>query len=185
MIDKMTRYDFILLSGDKDSFLESLSSLGVMDITRSSKPVDGKSSAMLSRIEDIAAEISRIEKGTDSHLKALEAERDALEKEAGAAERWGDYDRSKLEALGLPVRFYCIPEKKFDQSWPEQFPLQELDREKGKVWFVTLGDNTISEQPLPAPSRSRGETLAALKAKNGEIEKYLKNLKASRILSPP
>ena len=60
MIDRMTRYDFILLSGNKDSFLESLGSLGVMDVTRSSKPVDEKSAALLSEAEAVGEEISRI-----------------------------------------------------------------------------------------------------------------------------
>ena len=40
MIEKMTKYSFILLSADKEKFLEDLTELGVVDITRSSKPVD-------------------------------------------------------------------------------------------------------------------------------------------------
>ena len=46
MIEKMTRYDFILPASAKDGFLEKLASLGVMDITRSLKPVDAHSSQL-------------------------------------------------------------------------------------------------------------------------------------------
>ena len=47
MIKKMTKYSFILLTGEKDGFLEALSGLGVMDITRSEKPVDEHSARLL------------------------------------------------------------------------------------------------------------------------------------------
>ena len=35
MVTEMTKYDFILMSGDADTFLEKLQSVGVVDITRS------------------------------------------------------------------------------------------------------------------------------------------------------
>ena len=47
MITKMTKYSFVLLTGEKDGFLEQLQELGVVDITRSVKPVDSDSSVML------------------------------------------------------------------------------------------------------------------------------------------
>ncbi len=52
MIDKMTKYSFILLSGDQEKFLEEIRDLGVVDITRSSKPVDRKSADMLDKASD-------------------------------------------------------------------------------------------------------------------------------------
>ena len=39
MVDKMMKYSFILLSGETEGFLEKLQELGVVDITRSAKPV--------------------------------------------------------------------------------------------------------------------------------------------------
>ena len=35
MIEKMTRYSFVLLSGEAEKFLKDLEGLGVVDITRS------------------------------------------------------------------------------------------------------------------------------------------------------
>lgn len=184
MIDQMTRYDFILLSGSKDSFLESLGALGVMDITRSSKPVDGKSAAMLSDIEAVGSEISRIEKGYDDTLKALLSEKTAIEKEAAEVARWGEYDRSKLDALGIPVHFYSVPEKKFDPAWPDLYPLQEIDRDKGKVWFVTFGKNYIPVEPLSPPEHTAGELQEALEAKEKEIEAYKNELEGLKVTLP-
>ena len=46
MIEKMTKYSFALLSGDAEKFLLDLEGLGVVDITRSQKPVDDLSSQL-------------------------------------------------------------------------------------------------------------------------------------------
>ena len=49
MITKMTKYSFVLLSGEKDGFLEQLQELGIVDISRSVKPVDETSHEMMAR----------------------------------------------------------------------------------------------------------------------------------------
>ena len=51
MVTEMTKYDFILLSGDTDAFLERLQSIGVVDITRSTKPIDEQSEKLSHRAE--------------------------------------------------------------------------------------------------------------------------------------
>ncbi len=178
MIEKMTRYDFILLSGRKEAFLDSLCELGVMDIQHSSKPVDARSEGMLSRLEALRAEIRRIEKGTDAHLEELEAERKLLDKEAAAISHWGEYDREKLKALGLPVKFYCVPEKKYDPEWEQSALIQEIERDKGKVWFVTVGPADIPFAPLPEPSRDLAELERFTALKDKEIEVYKGELEA-------
>ena len=71
MIEKMTRYDFVLLSSDKESFLADLRELGVVDIKRSDKAVDGTSEQMLEQIRLAKEEIRLVEKGTDAHLEEL------------------------------------------------------------------------------------------------------------------
>ena len=49
MVTEMTKYDFILLSGDADAFLRKLQEVGVVDITRSSKAIDEKSETLSSK----------------------------------------------------------------------------------------------------------------------------------------
>ena len=51
MIEKMTKYSFVLLSGDAFRFLKDLEELGVVDITRSEKPVDDTSSKLYAEVE--------------------------------------------------------------------------------------------------------------------------------------
>ena len=53
MIEKMTRYNFILLGGEEAKFLADLQELGVVDITRSFKPVDDASNQLLLKAENL------------------------------------------------------------------------------------------------------------------------------------
>ena len=57
MIEKMTKYSFILLSGKTEEFLRRLQELGLVDITRSSKPVDERSAALLSMTNELKTAI--------------------------------------------------------------------------------------------------------------------------------
>ena len=49
MVTEMTKYSFILLEEETEGFMQQLQQFGVVDITRSVKPVDGTSSEMLER----------------------------------------------------------------------------------------------------------------------------------------
>ena len=51
MVTKMTKYSFILLSEQTEGFLNSLQELGVVDISRSLKPIDEQSSGMLAEAD--------------------------------------------------------------------------------------------------------------------------------------
>ena len=130
MITKMTKYSFILLSADKEQFLNNLQELGVVDITRSVKPVDDKSTAMLDKISSLKTEIEQIEKGSDPHLVELLSERAVLEKEKAAVTPWGEFDPKSIEDLekkGLKLSFYSVPTKKFEPGWAEEYALQVIN----------------------------------------------------------
>ena len=169
MIEKMTRYDFILPSGMKDGFLESLRELGVVDITRSSKPVDTRSEEMLGQITALKDEIRCIRRLTDPRLEELKARRSELLQEAAATEPWGSFDKEKLEAAGVKVRYYSIQEKRFDPVWEEQFALCEVERKDGMVWFVVLGDDEFPIKENAAPARS----IDVINAETAEYDKAI------------
>jgi len=129
MIDKMSKYSFILLSGESEAFLEKLQELGVVDITRSVKPVDEKSSTMLEKVTKIQRAIATLEdldysKDPDCEkitalanttqiegckmqntlaaaeaLDSLNAEISAVRKSIDTLSPWGEYDRKSVEAL--------------------------------------------------------------------------------------
>ena len=62
MITKMTKYNFVLMNSGKEEFLEALKELGVVDITRSVKPVDEKSDQMMERVSRIKSALAAVEK---------------------------------------------------------------------------------------------------------------------------
>lgn len=62
MIEKMTKYSFILLNDQTSGFLSSLQELGVMDISRSEKPVDEASSELLEWLKECRRTIASLQK---------------------------------------------------------------------------------------------------------------------------
>ncbi len=169
MVIKMTKYSFILLTGEKEGFLEQLQELGVVDISRSVKPVDQDSSQMLAKaskakkaiefLESIDyskdADAEAIAKATvdvegdpvsfiedcRTRLSDLQASLANAEKQTKARLPWGDYDKKaldSLESLGYKVRYYNVPAKRFDEEWSQNYPLQVVENDGNKIWFVTV-----------------------------------------------
>lgn len=95
MISAMTRYDFILLSGETENFLGKLQELGVVDIARSSKPVDEKSSAML----DKTLKIRRATGILEALDYSKEADYNAIRSAAQAVEIQGCKMQNTLSAV--------------------------------------------------------------------------------------
>jgi hypothetical protein len=62
MIDRMTKYSFVLLSGSEEGFLKQIEALGLVDITRSAKPVDDTSNELVTKISELKKAIDKLEK---------------------------------------------------------------------------------------------------------------------------
>ena len=146
MITKMTKYSFILLSGEKEGFLEQLQELGVVDISRSVKPVDQDSHEMLAKAtkaKKVIETLEGIDYGKDADYEAIsketvEIEGDPVEfveeslhrlaelnvslsnaeKQMKARAPWGTYDKAALE--GLTDLGYKIRYYSVDKSRFEQ-----------------------------------------------------------------
>ena len=173
MITRMTKYSFVLLNGDKDLFLERLQELGVVDITRSSKPVDDHSRDLLAGMESIQAEISCIKKGSDAHLAELQSRLAELRRAEADVRPWGEYDAEALGALNIPIRYYRCQEKKFNAEWHSQWAIQEVLREGGNVWFVLLGDSEgFPLKDMPAPQHSLTELKGQIADAEGAVRHY-------------
>ena len=169
MITKMTKYSFVLLTGEKEGFLEQLQELGVVDISRSVKPIDSDSSVMFHNAERAKKVLEFLEsidysKDTDAEaiakatvniegdpvdfieecrakLTELHAALAHAEKQLQATLPWGEYDKKALDGLkdlGYAIRYYAVDAKKFDESWGELYPLQVVENNGKKVWFVTV-----------------------------------------------
>ncbi len=186
MIDRMTRYSFILLSGEQDAFLEKLQEIGLVDITRSVKPVDEESAELLERAD-------KLHKLADEIMKA-DVPEDAVSEPCSVADAetvlmnfvdaklaveearedynsrlpWGDFDASKLYGTGIPVHFHVLSPKAFKPEWAESNALAEVSRDKNSVRFVVLGDDTLPGE-VPGPAASYKEASAREEAALGRL----------------
>ena len=176
MVTEMTKYDFILMSGDADAFLEKLQKVGVMDITRSLKPIDENSEKMSYKVDiyrkAIAAlkEVQPAEFAEKSYgdlavsvldtVKEKETAQNQLEqlyKEQEECQPWGSFDVNgikRIADMGLKLHFYKA--KAIDPAWKEQYALSEISNDGTDTYFVVVSDGGEYNFPLkelPAPAR--------------------------------
>ncbi len=183
MIAKMTKYSFILLNADKEKFLTDLQGLGVVDITRSGKPIDEHSASILEHITELKKEIEQIEKGSDPHLQSLLEEKSALEKELKDTLPWGEFDRKAIDDLaekGLKFHFYCVNSKKFDPAWEQDFALQKISEQDGMTYFTIVNPEGFALKEVPAPKQSASEIESHIREVESQITEYRKNLSARK-----
>ena len=204
MITKMTKYSFVLLTGEKDGFLEQLQELGVVDISRSVKPIDSDSSVMFHKAERARKTLEFLEsidysKDTDAEaiakatvniegdpvdfieecrakLTELHAALAHAEKQLQATLPWGEYDKKALDGLkdlGYAIRYYAVDAKKFDESWGELYPLQVVENNGKKVWFVTVAPKgeaySFPVQEVAAPEITSAEAASDIARIKTEI----------------
>ncbi|MBO5545915.1 MAG: hypothetical protein J5951_04555 [Bacteroidales bacterium] len=175
----MTQYSFILLHGDKEEFLSGLQQLGVVDITRSTKPVDAFSQSLLDNIATLRQDIDCTLKGSDPTLVELQGQRDAILKEMADVTPWGEYDRERLAPFGL--HYYSVATKKYDPAWEEHYAIQVVSQSGGLTWFVVVGDNEgFPLKELPAPTHTPSELRPALESVRDKIAIHREILEARK-----
>ena len=203
MVTEMTKYDFILMSGDADAFLEKLQTVGMVDITRSLKPVDEQSEKLSARADIYRKALSTlkaVEKADDPGQKptdfavevmetvrdkeALEAQLPQLRKDADELVPWGQFDAKNFDRLkenGLKLHFYRA--KAIDPAWSEQYALSEISNIGGYSYFVVVSDSDDYNFPLkelPAPEKDYAaieQQIADLEAQVKQKEHRLAQLK--------
>lgn len=157
------------MNNELDLFLSDLQDQGVVDITRSKRPIDALSMEML----EIGQKVQRVIKG----ISEVTAENEGIEPlkerqydkreilslfddtitrknevvyhlrqlkfELASSQAWGEFNRediSRLGKIGFNTHFYITPIKKFDPQWENQYILQEIKRDSSKVYYVILSE---------------------------------------------
>ncbi len=186
------------MTGEKEGFLEQLQELGVVDISRSVKPVDAESAEMLARVTRAKKALEYLEginysKDADAEaiskatvtvegdpVSFIEECREKLgelntslanaEKQMKARLPWGDYDKEavdKLDDLGYKVRYYSVDAKRFEEGWAELYPLQVVENDGKKVWFVTVAPKN-EEYSFPVQETAAPEGTYATASEEAE-----------------
>ncbi|MCR5014087.1 MAG: ATPase V [Bacteroidales bacterium] len=195
----MTKYDFILMSGDADAFLAKLQNVGLVDITRSTKPVDEQSEklslhadiyrkalAALKEVEpaefaektygDLAVNVME----TLNERENAKSQLALLQKELEENLPWGSFNKDDIERLeqkGLKLHFYKA--KTLDPSWKEQYALSEISSDGTNTYFVVVSDSEDFDFPvkeLPAPGRDAATIEKEIAQLNDEIAKKTHHL---------
>ena len=193
MISPMTKYSFILLNGEQEGLLERLQEIGLVDITRSVKPVDGASADLLRAVEQrkdlvqaigkmyfpqelqaapVEGDLAYATAAALDSIESLEEQLKAAEKEAAAAEPWGEFDPEllrKLSDAGVPVQFHVSPLKTFKPEWLQNQAVQVVKQADGKVWYVVAGPDTLPDT-VRAPKRSFQAVTEAIDGIQAEID---------------
>ena len=203
MVTEMMKYDFILMSGDADGFLKKLQEIGLVDITRSVKPVDEQSEKLalhadiyrkaITALKEVEpAEFAEKTYG-DLAVNVLDTVKDKeeaqnrlaqLHKDLEEARPWGRFNINDIEKLGqqgLKLHFYKA--KTMDPSWKEQYALSEISEVDGYTYFVVVSGAEDYEFPLkelPAPTKDCAaieKDIAALEDDIAAKDRHLAELK--------
>ncbi len=166
MITRMTKYSFIVLSQELDSFLSQVQQLGMVDITRSDRAIDESSREQFSitrRYRDVVRKIQGAPENAEKsgitpvvpttpanelltfveNLFQEQVEqrelRKTLQREYEESAAWGEFtpsDLERLNRLGFGLKFYCVPAKKYNPTWEETWPIQILAKTESQVRFA-------------------------------------------------
>ena len=179
MIVPMTKYTFLLLSSDREDFLSEIQELGLIDITRSRKPVDATSAQLFRDVEDMRRGIEAIERcdfSKDERHQRLTAKLEAAQEALEEKRHWGDVNPKTVEALreaGCRIQYFTVPAKKFLPAWKERFPIEVIDEDEKNIRFVLIGRSTEGSNNFQYP-----ETLVATES-IAELENEIARLTRS------
>ncbi len=169
MITSMTKYSFILLNGEQEGLLDQLQEIGLVDITRSARPVDEKSSEMAADLDLLDGLVRglravNIPEGTPvadtgesetlvryagGSLMAYSENLDEvtmLRRKLEAIRVWGEFDPDVVAALdeaGVPLHFHRLSSKLFQEAWKEEYALTVVNADKSDTWFVVAGEDAL------------------------------------------
>lgn len=198
MIKKMTKYSFVVFHKECDNFLNSLQTLGLVDVTRCNKAVDETSKAQFDKIAAYGNIIKILQGITEQSSHPVDIPQEQLFTEAEtalarkaelakklsvatanykAAAPWGEIEQSDLEKIakmGYVPHFYICSEKGYKEEWEENFAIYKLGISGDKVYFVVLGNR---EESLAFPlaetqltPKSASEYSAEIDSLNRAIE---------------
>lgn len=190
MISRMTKYSFVLLSSEAESFLDKLAEIGLVDITRSLKPTDEHSSELFQKADALKRRISWLEGEDfvrDAEYASILSEMSVWKKEATQRAPWGDFDLKEIASIESETdcrfHFYSVSAKGFSQEWAQQWPLQVISEKDGKLYFVTVAHREGYAFPLnecPRPQGTEKEALAVVAALEEKLSARAEQLRARK-----
>ena len=203
MIASMTKYSFILLNGEQIDLLEKLQEIGLVDVTRSTKPIDDTSQKLAGEVdlldgliqglnnavipegvtpEFIDGDIVRLAGGQIMRYSEDSVQIKVLEREVHHLKAWGKFDKAALDELaeaGVHLHFHVVPKKQYKPEWEQQYALSVISIGKNTVRFVVVGDDPLPGE-VPAPECSVEEKQKELAEKEKHFQKTLGRIASAK-----
>lgn len=209
MIVPMKKYVFLVHHSDYIDFLDELRGLGVLHVQyQKGEPseellrriqlqkdirdtlaalrhriVDKREGKQLSETGGVA--IARTFQELTDRQESLQQELNALQKEIGFLEPWGDFSPGSIKLLeqsGLKVHFYVCQSRKYQPEWEKQYPLEVINTVPPDVYFVAIAPEAeapaVDAEEIPPPEAGLSNLMAkrdALKKQIGAIDDKLDN----------
>jgi V/A-type H+-transporting ATPase subunit I len=202
----MIKYNFLLYHGDFSRFLEQLQERGMIHVESRNVEVDEETNKIIRKVEkfnNISSELKTVETTPETipfegdayalaetyseikeQLAKLDASISKIGKDIEEAVPWGEFNEEDIEritSLGITPRFYEVPVKQFDENWANIYPLYEINRDKGKIYFVVLQNTqefNFELQAVKRPSQSHAKLQEELRQLNGQHSCYEQQLKS-------
>ncbi len=203
MIASMTKYSFVLLSGTQEELLTSLQEIGLVDITRSIKPIDEASQNLKAEIElldglirglrkadipegtvpeFIDGDIVRLAGGMLMRYSDDTVEIKQLQSEISDLRLWGQFDADVLGELaraGVPVHFHKLSTKAFKPEWAQEYALTVVSQDKSHTLFVVAGPDTLPGE-IPVPTSGLAAKEKELQEKQAHFAKVLSRIASAK-----
>ena len=195
MIAKMSKYDFVLYSGQSDDFIEKLRETGLVDITVTGWEATDNERRLVSDLEahQKAVEALRNFKKSDDYtpseafaegedvfgiyssvsqkISDAKAEAARLSKSAEDWKAWGSFSVEQIEALaaqGIVLRLYTTTKSTYTKNideWSRQYAIETINDDGGVVCFAVVLREGDAEPSLDAMEVKLPQTDASGAAK--------------------
>ncbi len=207
MIVKMKRLELLLYYKEREQFLDSLRSLGVVHIEELPESTESaKVSELTGQIrtcERVIASLKKIQKAKEisvaqsrdgdplevlKRFEEYEEQREkitqeitALKKDAAMLQPWGNFEPAsvkKLLSAGIKLRFFSLAQKKYDALDKSKIPLQLISSSNGQAFFVVIERG----EPLQIDAeeiRLPDISLSAIQEKIKSLNESLKSIESS------
>jgi len=208
MIAKIRKHTFLVYHMDYDDLLHKLRATGVVHIDEKIKfnecKTIEKDLMLLKRYKKAIRQLSAIVSDAtpselpDDPLKVLvnleslfnETEEigrrlELLRPEADRAKPWGEFNLNTLKKLkesSWSLSLFVCPEKRFQEKWEEDFVLEIISRDRGKLYFAVIHREDeapdIEADQEKIPEKTAGsviEEISLCEKKIEEIESTIKD----------
>ncbi|MCO6491448.1 MAG: hypothetical protein J5I98_23730 [Phaeodactylibacter sp.] len=216
MIVPMKKYVFLVHHSEYIGFLDELRGLGVLHVQQEEgepseellrriqlqKDIRDTLAALRHRIvgrtggtelsETGGIAITRTFQELADRQESLQQELNALKKEIGFLQPWGDFSPhliTLLEQGGVEVHFYTCQSRKYRPEWEQQYPVQLINTLPPNTYFVAITprDNPpdIDAEEIPPPEESLRSLLAKAEALQKQIDAIDEKLDNFTLMAQP